>query len=262
MSEISKKIFTKNKVKINSNKKKSIDNYNEIITGTSWRFKNEIKTIKKFKNKKKIITILDEVSHAKNRFKFYGKYHFPDEIWVPEKLIISKKTFPKKVKIKKIPNYYFLDFKKKLNQLQNHKNYKKNFLYLTQPNKKVNSSMGIKTNKNEKFFLNKFLNELSKYDLKKSHITIRVHPSEKSAKYKKIIKHYKNLIIKNSKLSLERDIKKNYYIIGYNTNAMRLALLNNNAVITMGDKKVMKDFFNNKDILSFKHFSKHLKKIH
>jgi hypothetical protein len=261
LSNTSKKIFIKNKVKINPTNKDNIHKYNIIITGTSWRFKNEIETIKEFAGKKKIITILDEVIHAKRRFRLDNKYFFPDEIWVPKKIIVSKKNFSNKVKIKKIPNYYFLDFKKKLSKLKLENYYRKNFLYLTQPNSKVNKSMGKKTYKDEKYFLNKFLTKLSKYSLKNSCITLRVHPSEQSSKYNKIINNFNNLSIKNSKLSLEKDLKKHFFVVGYNTNAMRLASLNRNMVITMGGKKVIKDFFYNKDVNSFNFFSKQLEKF-
>ena len=53
LTNTSKKIFIKNKVKINPTKKENIHKYDIIITGTSWRFKNEIETIKEFTNKKK-----------------------------------------------------------------------------------------------------------------------------------------------------------------------------------------------------------------
>ena len=261
LTNTSKKIFIKNKVKINPTKKENIHKYDIIITGTSWRFKNEIETIKEFTNKKKIITILDEVVHAKKRFKLNDKYYFPDEIWIPKNIIVPKKNFPKKVNIKKIPNYYFIDFKKKLNQLKTHKNSKINFLYLTQPNSKVNDSMGKKTYKDEKYYLKKFLIKLSKYNLKNSCITIRVHPSEKKSKYMKIIKEFNNLHIRNSNLSLEKEIKKHFFIIGYNTNAMRLAFLNGNMVITMGDKKIIKDFFFNREINSFSFFSTQINRL-
>ena len=261
LSNSSKKIFIKNNVKTNPDKKGNIEKYNTIITGTSWRFKNEIETIKEFMNKKKIITILDEVSHVKRRFKLNNKYYFPNEIWVPEKIIISKKIFPNNVKIKKIPNYYFLDFKKKLSKIKTYSNLKRNFLYLTQPNSKVNKSMGKKTYKDEKYFLKKFLIKLSEYPIKNSCITLRVHPSEQSSKYDKIINNFNNLSIKKSKLSLEKDLKKNFFVIGYNTNAMRLAFLNKNMVITMGGKKIMKDFFFNKNINSFNFFIKQLDKL-
>ena len=49
----STKIFIKNQVKTNPDKKVNIKKYDTIITGTSWRFKNEIETIKEFINKKK-----------------------------------------------------------------------------------------------------------------------------------------------------------------------------------------------------------------
>lgn len=261
LTNSSKRVFTKNQVKTNTDKKININRYNTIITGTSWRFKNEIETIKEFINKKKIITILDEVSYVKRRFKLNNKYYFPNEIWVPKKIVISKKIFPKNVKIKKIPNYYFLDFKKKLSKLKTHSNSKRNFLYLTQPNSKVNKSMGKKTYKDEKYFFKKFLIKLSEYSIKNSCITLRVHPSEQSSKYNKIINNFNNLSIKKSKLSLEKDLKKNFFVVGYNTNAMRLAFLNKNMVITMGGRKIMKDFFFNTNINSFNFFTKQLDKL-
>ena len=54
----------------------------------------------------------------KRRFKLNDKYYFPNEIWIPKNINVSKIKFSKNVYIKKIPNYYFLDFKKKLSKIK------------------------------------------------------------------------------------------------------------------------------------------------
>lgn len=262
LSKTSRTIFKKNNIKLNIIHQSKIKNYDIIITGTSWRYKNEIKIIKKFCKTKKIITILDEISNLKNRFKLNKTYHYPHELWIPKNLDLPRKNFfPKKVFIKKIPNYYFYFFKKNLSKFKKNINYKKNFLYLTQPNKLANKFYGKKTYKNEKFFLNKFLNEANKYLNKNINITIRTHPSEKYDKYNSIIKRFKKLKINLSHSLLEEDLKNNYFVIGYNTNAMRLAILNKNKTISMANKKIRKEFFDGKNIFSFNSFSKNLSRM-
>ena len=130
---------------------------------------------------------------------------------------------------------------------------------MTQANEKANKFFGLRTKKNEKFFLINFLEKAS-CSKKKINITIRPHPSENKNKYGSIVKKFKNLNIKISKITLEEDLKKHYYIIGYNTNAMRLAIFNNNKVISMGNKRIRKFFFNNKNIYSLKYLVNILRK--
>lgn len=260
LSKTAEKIFLKNQIKIKNFNKKQIKFIEVIFTGTSWRNKNEIQFIKKYKSKKKIITFLDEVSNLKKRFYYEKKYFYPDEIWVPRGINFpfSKKIYPKKIIIKSIKNYYFHYFKKNLKKIKKPKLFNNNYLYLTQANEKTNKFFGIETKKNEKSFLIKFLIALNKNN-RNFNVTIRPHPSEPKNKYNYLIKNFNNLNLKLSNNSLLIDLKKNFNVIGYNSNALRLAYLNKNKVFSMADKKTINFFFGKKNVLSFRDLIKYIK---
>ena len=96
LTSTSEKIFLKNHVKIFPVGISKIKKFSKIITGTSWRYKNEIEIIKQYQKNKKLITILDEVSNLKKRFKLNNHYYYPHEIWVPGNLNFPKKKFIQK----------------------------------------------------------------------------------------------------------------------------------------------------------------------
>ena len=263
LGNISKKIFEKNHVKINKIRLDQCLKKSDIfITGTSWKYDYELKLINKIKKlkKKKTIIILDDFINLKKRFLYKRKYIFPDEVWIPNNLPLQKINlkFFNKCKIKFIRNHYLLNLKKQMKNIKKNLNYKKNYLFLSQPIREVSNKFTHKKIKYDEYdYLKKLLIKLDKNILSKkiNLISIRLHPAEKKNKYNNLIKKFKYLPIKLSRESLLHDIIQHYFIFGMNTNAMKIALLNSNLVISMLKKKKIKDFFLNQKVLNFNQFN-------
>ncbi len=263
LGNLAKKIFIKNKVKLKLIKLKDAIKKSDIfITGTSWKYSYELKLINKISklNRKKSIVILDDFINLKNRFLLKNNYIFPDELWVPNNIpkqrIDSK--FLKYCKIKIIKNYYLNNVKKDLKNLKKPKNYKKNLLFLSQPIKDVSNKFTFKKIKYDELdYLKKLLLKVNKFTLKKkiNLFTIRLHPAEKKNKYNKLINDFKNIPIELSKQSLLNDIAGHRYVFGMNTNAMKIAIMNKNIVISLLDKRKIEEFFFNQKIINFKIFN-------
>ena len=263
LGNLAKKIFIKNKIKIKLIKLKDAIKKSDIfITGTSWKYSYELKLINKISklNRKKSIVILDDFINLKNRFLLKNNYIFPDELWVPNNIpkqrIDSK--FLKYCKIKIIKNYYLNNVKKDLKNLKKPKNYKKNLLFLSQPIKDVSNKFTFKKIKYDELdYLKKLLLKVNKFTLKKkiNLFTIRLHPAEKKNKYNKLINDFKNIPIELSKQSLLNDIAGHRYVFGMNTNAMKIAIMNKNIVISLLDKRKIEEFFFNQKIINFKIFN-------
>tara|TARA_X000000950_G_C13908690_1_gene658068 strand:+ start:994 stop:1899 length:906 start_codon:yes stop_codon:yes gene_type:complete len=263
LGEISKKIFKKNSVKIKYKlPKKNLKKNSIFITGTSWRNKIELKLINEIKKntKNKIITILDDRVNLKKRFFYKKKYLFPHEIWVPDTIKLSRKDliFLKSCKIKNIKNYYLFSKKKEISKKKNFTNYKKNFIFLSQPIRKISKRFNINNKNDEYFYINKLLAVLHKLFLKKKLklITIRLHPFEEKNKYLKILKKFHYLPIEISKNNLVTDIKKHKFTFGINTNAMTVATLNRNIVVSMLSMSKFNNLNRKIKILTFQKFKK------
>lgn len=263
LGNLAKKIFIKNKVRLKLIKLKDAIKKSDIfITGTSWKYSYELKLINKISklNRKKSIVILDDFINLKNRFLLKNNYIFPDELWIPNNIpkqrINSK--FLKYCKIKIIKNYYLNNVKKDLKNLKKPKNYKKNLLFLSQPIRDVSNKFTFKKIKYDELdYLKKLLLKVNKFTLKKkiNLFTIRLHPAEKKNKYNKLINDFKNIPIELSKQSLLNDIVGHRYVFGMNTNAMKIAIMNKNIVISLLDKRKIEEFFFDQKIINFKIFN-------
>ena len=262
LGKITKNIFLRNKVSLKTTQFSKIIKKSDIfITGTSWKYNYElemIKKIKKLKNKKTII-MLDDFVNLKKRFLLKNKYIFPDEIWIPNNLPRNRidLSFLSKSKIRFIDNYYLINIKKKLKNLKNNKFNKKNYLFLSQPIREVsNKFTSEKIIYDEIDYFKKILIKMNKlfHSGRIKLISIRLHPAEKKNKYRDLIKKFKNLPIRYSKESRINDLKKHYFVFGMNTNAMKIALLNKNIVISLLSKRKIDRFFYDRKVLSFYRF--------
>ena len=87
-------------------------------------------------------------------------------------------------------------------------------------------------------------------------ITIRLHPFEEKNKYLKILKKFHYLPIEISKNNLVTDIKKHKFTFGINTNAMTVATLNRNIVVSMLSMSKFNNLNRKIKILTFQKFKK------
>jgi hypothetical protein len=209
-------IFFGQKGKIKKFKKKTVKKFDLVITGSGSSSDLEYKAIKYSKiNNKLCITFLDHWTNYKERFVRNRKIHLPNQLFTFDNysFFLAKKIFKKKLLIKKIKNYYLLNFNKRAKLF---KNKSRAILY--------SSSNYNAVYKKEKDFkiLNLFLKKIENMNkFKKLPLHIIIHPSEKLNKYSK----YKQLnCVKEIKV-LPRDklinfIKKYKYIVS--TNGMSL----------------------------------------
>ena len=168
----------------NSTFKTSYKKLKKVISSTGWATKNELKIIDFCrKNKINVCAYLDHWVNYKQRFILNKKLILPNEIWVSDTLAytIAKETFQKKLKIKKIKNYYFDKAKKyfKLKKKTSNNNKKKNILYLCEP---IDDHYKKNFFYNEKDCLNLFFKKLNNFK-NINRITFRPHPYEKNSKY-------------------------------------------------------------------------------
>ncbi len=222
-------IFKEKKIKVKKKTLKSLLNIGDIFfTTTSWNSILEKTAMKNlFQKRKRFITFIDHWLHFKKRFDF--KY-LPNEIWSFDikSYDICKKMF-RNTKIKFKKNYFHNYAVNKISQFKKNKNYKLNYLYLTEPisdlyrkfYKKNINSIEIDT---INFFLKKCSPDYN--------ITIRVHPNDNYKKYKYINKEFKNLNIRfDNKTSLYKQFALNFNIVSYQSSLLYLANKNKNRVL-------------------------------
>lgn len=232
------KIFKEKKINVKPiNIKKAILIGDIFFTTTSWKSKLEKIAMKNlFLNKKKFITLIDHWVHFKKRFDF--KY-LPNELWSFDKksyLICNKYFKNTKVRLKK--NFFHKYALNEISKYNKGKNYKSNYLYLTEPISDLNLKLYKKKIKiSEKDALNYFL---GKCDRKKN-ITIRVHPNDKQKKYKYILKKYSHLNIKfDDKTNIYMQLAINFNVVSYQSSVLNLAYKNKNRVLCSALTKTFK----------------------
>lgn len=173
-------IFSGQKGKIKKFKKSIIKKFDLIITGSGCSSDLEYKAIKYAKiNKKLCITFLDHWTNYKERFIRNGKIYLPNQLFTFDSysFFLAKKIFKKKLLIKKIKNYYLLNFNKRVKLF---KNKSRAILY--------SSSNYDAVYKKKKDFeiLNLFLKKIKNMNIFKNlPVHIITHPSEIENKYSK-----------------------------------------------------------------------------
>ena len=234
-----KKIFKEKKIIV---KKKSyrnlINSKAKFYTTTSWNSNIEKTAIKSLLLKKqKFVTFIDHWENYKKRFL---KNYIPNNIWSFDtksykkfKLIFKKKN----IFLKK--NFFHSYALKKILNYKKPKNYKLNYLYLTEPLSELNKKfykkkLSYPELKSLEFFLKKI--EIKNKNIK---ITIRVHPNDKISKYMNFQKKFKNLNIRfDNQTSIYKQLAQNFNIVSFKSSIMLLALKNNNNVLSSCPRKL------------------------
>ncbi len=232
-----KKIFKEKKIIVEKKSYRNLINSKaKFYTTTSWNSNIEKTAIKSLLIKnKKFITFMDHWENYKKRF---FKNYIPDNIWSFDiksykkcELIFKKKN----IFLKK--NFFHIYALKKILNYKKPKNYKLNYLYLTEPLSELNKKfykkkLGSPELKSLEFFLKKIKN-------KKIKITIRVHPNDKMSKYKNFQKKFKNLNIRfDNKTSVYKQFAQNFNIVSFKSSLMLLAFKNKNNVLSSSPRKL------------------------
>lgn len=230
LSGPAKKIFKSKFKKIYTFKLKNIiQKCNLILCGTSAKSNLEINAIKCGKKLNiKTIAFLEHWINYKERFLRNKKLFLPDELLVCDKYAkkIAEKIF-KNLPIKLIKNPYWKNFCYQLKKIKRKRTSSKEIiLYFTENLKYIN-----KINKNNVNFsdfdaINFFFRKIKYVSKKIDKIIFRVHPSESTKKYKKIILRYSDQfkIEVSKKNKLIEDIANCDIAVGCQTMAMVMAL--------------------------------------
>ncbi len=228
-----KNIFNKKHTIKHTNLKEKISSVDALICTTSFNDRSYYDSIQ-FAKKKGIysILVLDHWTFYKERLIKNKNDFLPDEVVVFDKYAsrILKKLFPL-IKVRIIENPYLKEMIKGIKE-QSKKTMKNSFniLYCTDSTQVMKTSLNKKTKRiygySEfealEYFFENINNLMRKIDL----ITIRIHPSEKTDKYDKIIKKYssKFKIKKNRKVDLIKQISISDTIVGCETFPMVIGL--------------------------------------
>lgn len=230
LSGPAKKIFKSKFKKIYTFKLKNIiKKCNLILCGTSAKSNLEINAIKCGKKLNiKTIAFLEHWINYKERFLRNKKLFLPDELFVCDKYAkkIAEKIF-KNLPIKLIKNPYWKNFCYQLKKIKRKRTSSKEIiLYFTENLEHIN-----KINKNNVNFsdfdaINFFFRKIKYVSKKIDKIIFRVHPSESTKKYKKIILRYSDQfkIEVSKKNKLIEDIANCDIAVGCQTMAMVMAL--------------------------------------
>ncbi len=210
-----------------------------IITGTCIGPGLDKKLIIYAKRKKiKCISIIEHWSFLTERFKYNGKYLFPDYIFVTDKFsknyLIEKVNFsPNKIKI--IGNNY-LSKLKPIKSIDKKYINKKEITFISQPHKNLENKLSKYLNIKNYFGFNEYdVVKILKSNLninKEFTLKIKLHPNENINKYKCMISKNvklckrnvsKKIIINSSKFIIGMDsmLLLELYILGGNVISLR-----------------------------------------
>lgn len=201
------------------------------ICSTSWESRVEIQNlIYAKKNNIYSIVYFDHWSNYDQRLIFKNKKILPNEIWVNDihAYRLAKKFYPS-IKIKIKINHYLNQQIKKIKMVKNNFSKsdikkRKNILYLTEPVKTQAKKLFKNKNYwgfNEYDLINLFFKHINKI-AKSYNVIVRVHPSEKKAKYGKYKKKLGFVFSKNK--DILDDIAWSDIIVGLDSMAMVIGL--------------------------------------
>lgn len=207
-------------------------NISLVLTGSSWSVSTEIDFIAAAKKQRvPTVTFIDHWVNYRERFGFpraVWRNNLPDEIWVgdPYAHKLAKNFFNNKsIKLKK--NWYFKEVKDGYKLISNKvKSKADKILLISEPfNSAINYHGDNKIKKTSEFYIMDSL--IDKLGPSGWPIVIRLHPSEKQAKYQKIISKYKSKF--DIKLSSGKDplvdLAQAKYVIGMESAFLVLSAL-------------------------------------
>lgn len=205
--------------------------FNMVLTGTSWGSSVELDFIKEAKRRGvKSAAYLDHWTNYRERFGYPRKNwreNLPDEIWVGDKYAFSMAAGNfKKIKVKFSPNLYFKEIKENCGKSANAK--PEGILFLSEPvGGSVNCFGDAEREGASEFEILKMLLDFCAGQKIKNKIIIRLHPSEKSRKYDKILPAYadKLNIAKSKNENLLDDIARAEVVIGMESMALVVSLM-------------------------------------
>lgn len=210
-----------------------------LLCGTSWQSDLERKAIALGrKSGKRVVSFIDHWVNYPERFILDGNVVLPDEIWVGDKdaEIIASNVFPG-TRVVLQDNPYFSDLKADLEKINRTpaENDVKNVLYVCEPIREH----ALLQHGDERYWgyteeeaLCFFLENVNLLGVKINEIEVRPHPSEDPAKYLWSISNKNVNVVMGGKKSLLEEIVSADIIVGCESMAMVVGLLDNKRVIS------------------------------
>ena len=209
------------------------------LSGTGWQSQIEWDSIRISKSfGKKIISFLDHWTNYQERFIRNGMQQLPDEIWVGDEHAKKLANQLFNVPIILVPNPYFIDLEKRLNQsmLIRPKNKLGNNVLFACENITDYSNLRFGDRKHFGYddfdVLEYFFNNIQVLGVKINEIVVRPHPSDLPGKYEEFLKRYGDKVRLSNGQPLLEEIIAADIIAGCEGTAMVVGLLAKKKVIS------------------------------
>jgi len=188
---------------------------------------------------KRCVVVLDHWVNYRQRFIRHGQCHWPDEIWVGDKIAarIAREELPH-LKQTFVPNPYFMDIQdelKTISPLPRVSGSGLNILYVCEPQR----NEGLALHGDERYWgyteeqaLSYFLSNIHALGVKFGRVIVRPHPKEPLNKYDWVKTQYDLPLICGEKKTLLEQIADSEIVAGCTTMAMVVALLAGKRVIS------------------------------
>lgn len=229
------------------------------LCGTGWQTDLEWRAIELMQNKgKRVVAFLDHWVNYQERFIRNGSQHFPDEIWVGDvdAEILARESF-QQLPIWLIPNPYFLDIKRQLEDVNN--------IFIDKQTKDVLfvceniSDHARLRHGNERHWgyteydaLNYFLKNINVLEEVVERVVIRPHPSDAPGKYDRILEAYIDIAKLSTGKPLIQEIAESDIVVGCESGAMVIGLLAQKKVFSCIPQGGLCCRLPQKDILHFR----------
>lgn len=210
-----------------------------LLCGTSWQSDLERRAVSLGRRSgKKVISFIDHWVNYPERFIIDGNLVLPNEIWVgdTDAEIIAKNAFPDTPVVLQ-NNPYFSELKAQLQNISRTQTEKdlKTILYVCEPIREhalLQHGDEHYWNYTEEEALNFFLENVAVLGVKVKEIQVRPHPSEESSKYFWSTANQNFTVVIGGKRSLLEEIVAADIIVGCESMAMVVALLDHKRVIS------------------------------
>lgn len=210
-----------------------------LLCGTSWQSDLERRAVSLGrKSGKKVISFIDHWVNYPERFIIDGNLVLPNEIWVgdTDAEIIAKNVFPNTPVVLQ-NNPYFSELRVQLENISRTQTEKdlKTILYVCEPIREhalLQHGDEHYWGYTEEGALNFFLDNVAVLGVKVKEIQVRPHPSEESSKYFWSTANQNFTVVIGGKRSLLEEIVAADIIVGCESMAMVVALLDHKRVIS------------------------------
>lgn len=211
------------------------------LCGTGWQSDLEWRAMEQaHKVQKQVAAFLDHWTNYPQRFTRNGIQHLPDELWVGDADAerLAREHFPH-VKIRFVPNPYFIELKKKITDLEMNKD------SVSDRGKKVlfvcdNISDHARLRYGDERYwgytefdaIEYFWDNIDVLDGPIDRVVIRPHPSDISGKYDRIIKKYAGIVKLSDGKPLIEEIVDSDVVVGCESMALVIGVLAHKKVVS------------------------------